>query len=31
MEPYDPRDERVEGPKKGLFSGEAGKFVIYRR
>jgi hypothetical protein len=29
--PYEPRDERVEGPKEGLFSGEAGEFVIYRR
>jgi len=31
MEPYEPRDERREGPRKGLISGEAGEFVIYRR
>jgi hypothetical protein len=31
MTPYEPRDDRVEGPKKGLLSGEAGEFVIYRR
>jgi len=31
MKPYEPRDDRVEGPKQGLFSGEAGEFVIYRR
>ncbi|QQO56783.1 MAG: hypothetical protein N838_28890 [Thiohalocapsa sp. PB-PSB1] len=29
--PFEPRDEREEGPKAGLFSGEAGEFVIYRR
>jgi hypothetical protein len=28
MEPYEPRDEREEGPKRGLLSGEAGEFVI---
>jgi hypothetical protein len=31
FKPYEPRDERVEGPKRGLFSGEAGEFVIYKR
>ena len=30
FEPFEPRDDRVEGPKKGLFSGEAGEFVIFR-
>jgi hypothetical protein len=31
MEPYEPRDHREEGPKQGLFSGEEGEFVIFRR
>jgi hypothetical protein len=31
MKPYEPRDERREGPRKGLISGEAGEFVIYRK
>jgi hypothetical protein len=31
MEPYEPRDERTEGPKRGLFSGDAGEIVIYQR
>jgi hypothetical protein len=31
LEPFQPRNDRVEGPKRGLFSGEAGEFVIYRR
>jgi hypothetical protein len=31
MEPYEPRDEREEGPEHGLFSGEAGEFVIIKK
>jgi hypothetical protein len=31
MEPYEPPDHREEGPKQGLFSGEEGEFVIFRR
>ena len=31
FEPYEPRNDRVEGPKQGLFSGEAGEFVIYKK
>ena len=31
MEPYEPRDHREEGPEQGLFTGEAGEFVIFRR
>ena len=31
FEPYEPRDEREEGPQTGLISGEAGEFVILRR
>ena len=31
FEPYEPRNDRVEGPKQGLFSGEAGEFVIYEK
>jgi hypothetical protein len=31
MEPYQARDEREEGPKKGLFSGSEGEFVIFTR
>ncbi len=30
-EPYEPRDEREEGPKKGLFSGSEGEFVIFKK
>ncbi len=30
MEPYEARDERVEGPKRGVFSGADGEFVIFR-
>lgn len=30
MEPYEPRDEREEGPKQGLFSGPEGEFVLVR-
>lgn len=31
FEPYEPRDYREEGLEQGLFSGEAGEFVIFRR
>lgn len=31
LEPFEPRNDRVEGPERGLFSGEAGEFVIFRR
>ena len=31
FEPFEPRNDRVEGPEYGLFSGEAGEFVIFRR
>ena len=31
MEPYEPRNEREEGPKQGLLSGSDGEFVIFRR
>ena len=31
LEPFEPRNHRVEGPERGLFSGEAGEFVIFRR
>jgi hypothetical protein len=31
FEPFEPRNDRVEGPERGLFSGKAGEFVIYRR
>jgi hypothetical protein len=31
LEPYEPRDDREEGPKKGLISGDTGEFVIYER
>jgi hypothetical protein len=31
IEPYEPHDYRQDGPKKGLFSGPAGEFVIYRK
>ena len=30
MEPYEPRNNREEGPEKGLFTGEEGEFVIFR-
>lgn len=29
MEPYEPRDDREEGPERGLFSGSKGEFVIF--
>ena len=31
LEPYEPRDDRVEGPDQGLFTGESREFVIHRR
>jgi hypothetical protein len=31
IEPYEPHDYRREGPKRGLFTGSEGEFVIYRR
>ena len=31
IEPYEPRDNREEGPEKGLFTGPEGEFVIYRK
>ena len=31
VEPYEPRDHREEGPEHGLFSGERGEFVIFKR
>ena len=29
--PYEQRDNREEGPEKGLFTGSAGEFVIFRK
>ncbi len=29
--PYEPRDNREEGPQKGLFTGSDGEFVIFRK
>ena len=31
IEPYEPRDNREEGPEKGLFTGSEGEFVIFRK
>ena len=31
IEPYEPYDYRQDGPKKGLFTGSAGEFVIYKK
>jgi hypothetical protein len=31
IEPYQPRDYREEGLKKGLFTGSEGEFVIFRK
>ena len=31
IKPYEPRDYRVEGPQKGLFTGSEGEFVIFRK
>jgi hypothetical protein len=30
IEPYEPRNNREEGPKSGLLTGEQGEFVIFR-
>ena len=29
VKPYEPRNNREEGPENGLFSGPGGEFVIY--
>jgi hypothetical protein len=31
LEAYEPRNDRVEGPDQGLFTGESREFVIHRR
>jgi hypothetical protein len=31
IQPYSPPNHREEGPQKGLFSGSAGEFVIFRK
>ena len=31
IEPYEPHDYRREGPKRGLFTGSKGEFVIFRK
>jgi hypothetical protein len=31
IEPYEPRNNREEGPEKGLFTGSEGEFVIFRK
>jgi len=31
IKPYEPRDNREEGPQKGLFTGSKGEFVIFRK
>ncbi len=31
ISPYEPRDNREEGMEKGLFTGSAGEFVIFRK
>jgi heat shock protein HslJ len=31
IKPYEPRNNREEGPEKGLFTGSKGEFVIYRK
>jgi len=31
MTPYEPRNNREEGPESGLFSGPQGEFVILRK
>ena len=30
IEPYEPHNNREEGPQKGLFTGAEGEFVIFR-
>ncbi len=31
IEPYEPRNNREEGPEKGIFTGSRGEFVILRK
>ena len=31
IEPYQPRNQREEGPEKGVFTGSQGAFVILKR
>jgi len=31
IKPYEPRNNREEGPEKGLFTGSEGEFVIFKR
>ena len=31
IEPYEPRNNREEGPEKGLFTGSEGEFIIFRK
>lgn len=31
IEPYEPRNNREEGPEWGLFTGSEGEFVIFRK
>jgi heat shock protein HslJ len=31
IKPYEPRNNREEGPEKGLFTGSQGEFVIFRK
>ena len=31
IKPYEHRDHREEGPEKGLYTGSAGEFVIFRK
>ena len=31
IEPYEPRNDREEGPEKGLLTGSDGEFVIFRK
>ena len=31
IKPYEPLDNREEGPKKGLFTGSEGEWVIFRK
>jgi hypothetical protein len=31
IQPYEPRNNREEGPEKGLFTGSEGEWVIFRK
>ena len=31
IEPYEPRNNREEGPEKGIFTGSEGEWVIFRK